>query len=71
MCFKFRTMFVGVEIFSVRHEGHLCHLMNSNAPIIEIDSRVKCAHHFSRLLLRWSGFDELPQLIDKERDEFS
>jgi len=37
MCFKFRTMFVDAD--TTMHQGHLHHLMNSNTPMMKMDSR--------------------------------
>jgi lipopolysaccharide/colanic/teichoic acid biosynthesis glycosyltransferase len=69
MCLKFRTMFVGVE--TATHQGHLHHLVNSDAPMVKLD-----AHGDSRIIpfglfLRSSGLDELPQLINVLRHEMS
>lgn len=62
MCLKFRTMFVDAETSS--HQGHLKQLMESNAPMQKLDR-----HGDSRIIpfgsiLRSSGLDELPQLIN-------
>jgi lipopolysaccharide/colanic/teichoic acid biosynthesis glycosyltransferase len=69
MCFKFRTMFVGVDT-SV-HRGYLNDLMKSDAPMVKMD-----AHGDPRLipfglLLRSTGLDELPQIINVLRGEMS
>ena len=37
MCFKFRTMFINAD--TTMHQGHLHHLMNSNTPMMKMDSR--------------------------------
>jgi lipopolysaccharide/colanic/teichoic acid biosynthesis glycosyltransferase len=62
MCFKFRTMFVGVDVAT--HQGHLCNLMTSNTPMTKMDSKGDPRIIPFGLLLRSSGLDELPQLIN-------
>jgi lipopolysaccharide/colanic/teichoic acid biosynthesis glycosyltransferase len=62
MCFKFRTMFVGVD--EATHQGHLCDLMTSNTPMTKMDSKGDPRIIPFGLLLRSSGLDELPQLIN-------
>ncbi|HLX96267.1 MAG TPA: sugar transferase [Verrucomicrobiae bacterium] len=61
-CFKFRTMFVDAD--TTTHQGHLHQLMNSNTPMMKMDSRGDARIIPFGLLLRTSGLDELPQLIN-------
>jgi lipopolysaccharide/colanic/teichoic acid biosynthesis glycosyltransferase len=69
MCFKFRTMHVGAE--TVTHQGYLHQLINSNTPMVKLDARGDSRIIPFGLLLRASGLDELPQLINVLRGEMS
>ena len=69
MCFKFRTMFAGAE--TAAHQGHLQLLMKSNAPMVKLDARGDSRIIPFGLLLRSTGLDELPQLINVLRGEMS
>jgi lipopolysaccharide/colanic/teichoic acid biosynthesis glycosyltransferase len=69
MCFKFRTMFVGAE--TTTHEGHLQNLMKSDAPMVKLDARGDSRIIPFGCLLRSTGLDELPQLINVLRGEMS
>ncbi len=69
MCYKFRTMKCSAD--TGVHQAHLTNLMHSNAPMVKMDS-----HRDTRLipgawLLRASGLDELPQVINILRGEMS
>ena len=68
ICFKFRTMQVNAD--TGVHQGHLSRLMDSNLPMMKLDSsdpRLIPAG----LLLRSLGLDELPQLFNVLRGEMS
>ena len=69
MCFKFRTMFVDAD--TTTHQGYLQELMNSNTPMQKMDSKGDPRIIPFGLLLRASGLDELPQLINVLRGEMS
>jgi len=69
MCFKFRTMFVGAE--TTAHHEHLQLLMKSDAPMVKLDARGDSRIIPFGLLLRSTGLDELPQLINVLRGEMS
>ncbi len=62
MCFKFRTMFVDANTSA--HQGHLQHLMNSDTPMMKMDSSGDPRIIPFGVWLRASGLDELPQLIN-------
>ena len=69
MCLKFRTMHCGSE--TVTHQGHLQHLMESDAPMTKMDNAGDARIIPFGRLLRASGLDELPQLVNVLRGEMS
>jgi lipopolysaccharide/colanic/teichoic acid biosynthesis glycosyltransferase len=68
-CLKFRSMVVGAD--DAVHRGHCSQLMNSNLPMEKMDARGDTRLVPYGRLLRASGLDELPQLINVLRGEMS
>ncbi len=69
ICFKFRTMVADAETDT--HRAHTRHLIKTDVPMIKLDSR-----NDPRLvplggLLRATGLDELPQVLNILRGEMS
>ena len=69
MCLKFRTMYCGAE--TATHQGHLQQLMNSDVPMTKMDSNGDSRIIPFGKLLRASGLDELPQLVNVIKGEMS
>lgn len=69
MCFKFRTMFVNAD--TAVHRGHLAQLMDSDTPLVKMDAKGDPRIIPFGRLLRATGLDELPQLINVLRGEMS
>jgi exopolysaccharide production protein ExoY len=68
-CFKFRTMRVDAETGT--HQDHFRNLMNTEVPMTKLDARNDPRLIPFGSLLRSSGLDELPQLINVLRGEMS
>jgi len=68
MCLKFRTMRVDAD--HTVHKAHLKELMDSNAPMVKMDARDERVIPLGALL-RASGLDELPQVINVLKGEMS
>jgi lipopolysaccharide/colanic/teichoic acid biosynthesis glycosyltransferase len=68
-CFKFRTMFVGSD--AVQHQGHLRQLIQSDAPMTKMDMHGDPRIIPFGIILRATGLDELPQLINVLKGEMS
>ncbi len=67
--YKFRTMKVGAD--RSIHQEYCKALIQTNAPMVKLDSRGDSRLIPSAWLLRASGLDELPQLINVLRGEMS
>ena len=69
MCFKFRTMKEGAD--TLPHQQYLKRLLHSDEPMTKMDSQGDPRLIPMGRLLRSSGLDELPQLINVLRGEMS
>ena len=69
ICFKFRTMAVGTD--TAVHQGYLSRLIGSDLPMVKLDLQGDQRLIPFGLLLRASGLDELPQVINVLRGEMS
>jgi len=69
MCYKFRTMIVGAD--AGVHQTHCDYLIQSNAPMTKMDARSDNRLIPGAWLLRATGLDELPQIINVLRGEMS
>jgi lipopolysaccharide/colanic/teichoic acid biosynthesis glycosyltransferase len=68
-CLKFRTMRVGADVS--KHQGHLTDLMTANRPMTKLDAEGDPRVIPGGLLLRATGLDELPQILNILRREMS
>jgi exopolysaccharide production protein ExoY len=69
LCFKFRTMKVGAS--TVGHQAHLKNLIQSNTPMTKLDAKGDTRLIPGAWLLRASGLDELPQILNVLRGDMS
>ncbi len=67
-CFKFRSMHVGADASA--HQSHVQNLRKANQPMRKMDAEDDRLIPLGRLL-RATGLDELPQLINVLRGEMS
>lgn len=67
--YKFRTMHVSAETAS--HQSHFAELVRSNTPMQKLDARGDARLVFGGWLIRASGLDELPQIINVLRGDMS
>ena len=68
-CLKFRSMKINAH--SSMHEKHLSQLINSDLPMTKMDSRGDPRIIPFGTMLRATGLDELPQIINVVRGEMS
>ena len=68
-CYKFRTMQVDAEVGT--HRDHFRHLMGTEVPMTKLDARKDPRLVPLGSLLRVTGLDELPQLINVLRGDMS
>jgi len=69
MIYKFRTMKLGSD--TAVHQTYFKELMGTNAPMVKLDAKGDSRLLPGAWLLRASGLDELPQLINVLRGEMS
>src|SRR5688500_6307842 len=67
--YKFRTMHVGVD--TSNHQVHFSNLMDTNAPMQKLDAKGDPRLIPLGWLLRASGLDELPQIINVLKGDMS
>ncbi len=69
LCYKFRTMHMNAD--TAGHQAYLNQLMGSNAPMVKLDAKKDSRLIPGGWILRATGLDELPQIINVLRGEMS
>lgn len=69
LCYKFRTMKMNAETTS--HQAYLTELIGSNAPMVKMDTKKDTRLIPGGWILRATGLDELPQILNVLRGEMS
>jgi exopolysaccharide production protein ExoY len=69
LCYKFRTMKINAETTS--HQTYFTQLIGSNAPMVKMDAKKDTRLIPGGWILRATGLDELPQIINVLRGEMS
>ena len=67
--YKFRTMHASADV--APHQLHFTQLMQSNVPMRKLDAKGDSRLIFGGWLMRASGIDELPQILNVLRGEMS
>jgi lipopolysaccharide/colanic/teichoic acid biosynthesis glycosyltransferase len=67
--FKFRTMKVGADVGA--HENHFKALMGSDTPMVKLDAKLDSRLIPGAWMLRASGLDELPQILNVLRGDMT
>ena len=67
--YKFRSMTVGAD--TAKHQSYFKDLVGTNAPMVKLDAKGDARLLPGAWLLRASGLDELPQIINVLRGEMS
>lgn len=67
--YKFRSMHVNVDV--TNHEKHFKNLVGTNAPMVKLDTHGDAWLIPGGWILRASGLDELPQIINVLRGDMS
>jgi lipopolysaccharide/colanic/teichoic acid biosynthesis glycosyltransferase len=67
--YKFRTMHLGAD--TKGHQNHFTQLVQTNSPMVKLDAKRDSRLIAGGWLLRSTGLDELPQIVNVWRGEMS